>query len=69
MLKITGWHEVNARTENGFQLGLYSPQSEQPHARRQISNQVHITVGPILAAGYAAEHTQVGDIVGCGRRY
>ena len=36
--------------------------------RRQVHEQVDITVGPVLAASHAAEDPQVGHVMGGGRR-
>ena len=66
-LEIAGWYQVDLGTEDGLQVGLDTPQAEQAHVLRQVHEQVDVAVGPILAAGHAAEDPQVGDVMGGGR--
>lgn len=60
--------QVDASAEDVLQLGLHPAQPEQAHAGRQVGEQVYVTVGAVLAAGYAAEYPQVSQAVGSGRR-
>ena len=45
-LEIAGWHQVDLGTEDGLQVGLDTPQAAQAQVRRQVHEQVDVTVGP-----------------------
>jgi hypothetical protein len=47
----------------GLQFFLDPSQPEQAHVRGQVHEQVHVAVGPVLAASHAAEDPQVGHIM------
>ena len=44
---------------------MQAAEPEQAQPGRQVGEQVHVTVGAVLAAGHAAEYPQVADSVGC----
>ncbi len=54
-LEIAGWHQVDLGAQDGLQVGLDPPQTEQAHVRWQVYEQVDIAVGPVLATGHTAK--------------
>ena len=63
-LEVGCWDQVHPGAEDGFQFGLDPAQPEEAQAGRQVGEQVHVTVGAVLAAGDAAEYPQVRYPVG-----
>ena len=68
-LEIARWHQVDPGTDDSLHLSLHPPQAKQSHARGQVSEQVYVAVGAVLATCDAAEYPQVGHIVGRGSRH
>ncbi len=61
-LQVTCWHQVDLGTEDGLQFSLDPSQPEQADVRRQVDEQVHVTVGPVLTAGpWRPLYRKVGD--------
>ena len=44
------------------------PSPSKPMSGGTVNEQVNVTIGPVLAASYAAEDPQVGHVMGRGRR-
>jgi hypothetical protein len=57
--EIIGRDQVHADAEDGLKVGLGPAQPEQAQPRRQVRQQVYVTVGTVLAAGHAAEYAQI----------